>query len=329
MESNIPWITSFSNKNLKLILFVTEQCNFRCVYCYEDFKIGKMHEEVLEGVRNLITKRIDEINVLELGFFGGEPLLNKNTVLEISNWAKQLCEGKSISYISSMTTNGYGLDKETFKNLLFSGVTNYQITLDGEKEHHDKMRPAVNGKSTFDKIIGNLKMMVHNDKNFHCTLRFNIADNNYESVKAFIVLHGKLFENDNRFSLHFHPIFGIPSLTLIKSFEKLKELKSLAQSHGLLFDNDYEEGVCYAAKANNYVIRANGKIQKCTVALNADINSVGKIFRDGTMQLDESKLKKWMFAKDKGCPLSSLSLEKLVIPYEDAGKFVNNIAVNV
>lgn len=29
------------NRNLRLIIMPTEQCNFRCRYCYEDFKLGK------------------------------------------------------------------------------------------------------------------------------------------------------------------------------------------------------------------------------------------------------------------------------------------------
>ena len=35
---------------LHLILMPTEACNFRCTYCYEDFKLKRMAPAVLRGV---------------------------------------------------------------------------------------------------------------------------------------------------------------------------------------------------------------------------------------------------------------------------------------
>lgn len=54
-KNNTPWLNSFNNKQLSLILLITEQCNFRCAYCYEDFKIGKMPPDVIEGIKNVIS----------------------------------------------------------------------------------------------------------------------------------------------------------------------------------------------------------------------------------------------------------------------------------
>ena len=52
--------------------------------------------------------------------------------------------------------------------------------------------------------------------------------------------------------------------------------------------------VCYAAKANSYVIRADGRIGKCTVALTNDANCIGHILPDGTLDLDAKKLAPWL-----------------------------------
>ena len=100
-----PWLASFSNKRLELILLITEQCNFRCVYCYEDFKIGKMEPDIIEGVKNLINKRIEGLNLLQLSFFGGEPLLNKRAIFELSAFAKERCDTNKKNYNGSITTN--------------------------------------------------------------------------------------------------------------------------------------------------------------------------------------------------------------------------------
>ena len=44
---------SLSSRRLQLILMPTEQCNFRCTYCYESFSNGRMSQEVQDGVAAL------------------------------------------------------------------------------------------------------------------------------------------------------------------------------------------------------------------------------------------------------------------------------------
>jgi uncharacterized protein len=48
-----------SPRKLDLTLLPTEKCNFRCVYCYEEFEHGAMPPHVVEGVCNLITRRAE------------------------------------------------------------------------------------------------------------------------------------------------------------------------------------------------------------------------------------------------------------------------------
>lgn len=319
--ANTAWITSFTNNTFELILLVTEECNFRCIYCYEDFKIGKMPTFVIEGVKNLINKRIAEIETLNLSFFGGEPLLNKSAILDISNFASQICKLNNVIYSGSITTNGYSLNENTFEKLLQCEVRNFQITLDGEKATHDKLRPTLNGKATFNKIYSNLLIMANSSHDFRCTLRFNIADSNFSSVESFIDNYSSPFVNDPRFTFHFHPIFGMPELKLTEEIQ-LVSLKNLAAKGWLKNDADSEKNVCYAAKANSFVIRADGRVQKCTVALGSEINNIGKISNDGSLNIDQEKFKKWIFAENKQCPVQSLTLEKLVVPYENAGKHI-------
>ena len=344
----IDWLHGFTNTSLHLILFMTEQCNFRCVYCYEDFKLGNIQEEVVLGIKNLILNRISEISHLAISYFGGEPLLNKSGVLDMTIWAKQLCDKNSIKYHGNITTNGYALDEKTFQSIFENGITEYQITIDGDKDWHNKLRPTINGKNTFDKIIRNIKAMAQSSYDFDCVIRLNVSDSNFESVQDFIENKENLvFLNDKRFKIHFHPIWGKPELVLNQK-KGLDDLNNLVQLKG--FNHTEESGltilnkedketpiinsatkkgrevgyVCYASKANSFSIRANGQVQKCTVALKDDINNIGKLNSDGTMTLNQEKLAKWIFAKEKGCPLQALALEKLATPYKDAGKFNDN-----
>lgn len=321
---NATWLMSFGNTYLRFTIFVTEQCNFRCTYCYEDFKLGKIETDVVEGLKNLILARIPELKVLKLSFFGGEPLMNKPVVLELSRWAQELCQQHNVEYIGDITTNGYALDSDTFAALCDAGVRSYQITLDGEKETHDKLRPTLNGKPTFDKILGNITGMVKSKLQFSCTIRLNVADYNFDSVKSLVDHQLALFTGDPRFAFHIHPIFGMEDLHLSRH-EAVEEFKQYVSSMGLHYhdggETSAEELVCYAARADSYVIRADGAVQKCTVALKSDINTIGRLHKDGTLELDQWKLKKWVFAENKMCPVLSLQQEKLLVAYDDAGKY--------
>jgi uncharacterized protein len=70
--------------------------------------------------------------------------------------------------------------------------------------------------------------------------------------------------------------------------------------------------VCYAAKPNSFVIRADGRIGKCTVALYDDANTIGTLAEDGTVLIDNAKLQPWMKGFETmdldqlGCPLGSM-----------------------
>lgn len=229
----IPWLHGFSNRSLHLILFMTEQCNFRCVYCYEDFKLGNMHANVVEGVKNLIKRRINELDFLGISFFGGEPLLNKTGLIDLSTWVHDLCKEKKVSYVGNITTNGYSLDGKTFNTLTDNGVIEYQITLDGDKESHDSLRPTINGKSTFDKIWRNICTMSESSVNFSCVIRLNVSDVNFDGAVRFVSEYAApLFAKDKRFKLHFHPIWGKPDLVLTQR-GRLKELNLLVSKFGL------------------------------------------------------------------------------------------------
>lgn len=52
--------------------------------------------------------------------------------------------------------------------------------------------------------------------------------------------------------------------------------------------------MCPAVKHNSYIIVVTGTLMKCTLAIDDEINKVGRISKDGELQLDFDKLSKWM-----------------------------------
>lgn len=333
---NTEWLLSLGNQSLHLILFMTEQCNFRCRYCYETFKLREIAPEVLAGVQNLIERRRGELEVLTINYFGGEPLLNTRAILSFSNWCQTICAGvdqegtgklyTEIPYTGSLTTNGYLLRPQTFQQLVAAGVREYQITLDGGAKSHDQLRFTTGGKPTFQTILGNLQAMLVSELAFSCTVRLNVWDGNLDSCAAFLESEGKAFLGDSRFRVHFHPIFGEESLAL-NDLAGLRDLESLVRSLGGRVEGDVdpmgllpesaEQGflgraesfVCYAARGDSYVIRADGRVQKCTVALEHPQNTIGRIDASGALQLEQEMAKAWVFAANKSCPKISVAAE--------------------
>lgn len=71
--------------------------------------------------------------------------------------------------------------------------------------------------------------------------------------------------------------------------------------------------ICYAAKPNHYLIRADGRVGKCTVALDKKENTIGRINDDGTLSVDQDLARKWyaglanLDIDQLGCPLPFVS----------------------
>ena len=144
------------NKSLNLIIFPTEECNFRCKYCYEHFEIGRMYENVINGIKSLIKERSKDIDRLNLDWFGGEPLLAFDIVDDIMKYARKCADVSGLTLTSGMTTNASLFTKTKQEELIRLGVTKFQITLDGDTELHNSLRVTRNNTSTFNIIYNNL-----------------------------------------------------------------------------------------------------------------------------------------------------------------------------
>ena len=114
-------------------------------------------------------------------WFGGEPLLKFQEIIEESAKVKEICTNNNREYIGSITTNGYLLNKHIFSELYIVGIRTYQITLDGEK--HDKFRVLENGSGTFNTIKNNISNISNMDGDFHIIIRVNVDKNSGENIE--------------------------------------------------------------------------------------------------------------------------------------------------
>lgn len=129
-------------------LCLTHECNLNCIYCYQEHSSNmKMSLDTAKNSIDWIFSNIPtNMTGVEIGFIGGEPLLEFNLIKEIV--AYTCSKPRGVKYIFYATTNGTLLTDEmklwftTRKDCFVLG-----LSLDGAKETHD-----YNRCNSFDKI---------------------------------------------------------------------------------------------------------------------------------------------------------------------------------
>lgn len=304
-----------------LIIMPTEKCNFRCTYCYESFARGRMRPERVDALSKAITHRIEKARSFSLGFFGGEPLLCSDIILRLCGEALQKCYERGIFFGASMSTNASLLTPDLFEKLIGVGLVFFQVTLDGDKELHDRQRVTVKGGRTFDQIVEHLRAMAATAHDFTVALRCNVHAEDSERVLSLFDSDELAFvRNDPRFIIDVHYIWQSDRQTLQESakegclsglqvgIDKYLLNAELARRGLATVAYDDIPGIlgnaCYAGKKNWFIVGSDLSLYKCTVVFDNPKNKVGHIDPGGTLVIDEQLNRLWTgsnTATDSGC----------------------------
>jgi uncharacterized protein len=150
---------------LRVTVLTTLQCNFACDYCFQgdhgDYNkfAAKMSLQTASTVARWIEDRLDDTNAkgFVLTFFGGEPLLNLPVMYELAERAWEASQARGVELRISIITNGLLLTPDVVDRLLPFGLKGVKITLDGDRDTHNRMRPLRGGQGTFDRIVENVR----------------------------------------------------------------------------------------------------------------------------------------------------------------------------
>ena len=298
----------YRSDTLELILLTSEDCNFRCTYCYEDFARGTMLPQVREGVKNLLRKRIQGLKHFRVSYFGGEPLYGFSAIEDLAPFFVEMSRQHGVAFSSAITTNGYLLTPETAEKLLAWGVNYFQITVDGAPQDHDCSRPARDGSGTFSTILANLQALKARPEPYRVDVRVNFDRRNHLHMTEFLDIVERDFRGDPRFQLKFRGVgkwggANDENLDICgrdEMYEVKKRLEDEAGRRGLKTSDGLNEinysgsEVCYAARPYNFIIGASGKLMKCTVVLDRDdYNVVGSIDPEGELTLHQDRMALW------------------------------------
>ena len=266
-----------------LCIHICHDCNFRCRYCFADegayhAKREAMSLETAKAAVDFLIKNSGNRKVLEMDFFGGEPLMNLGVLKETVAYAKEEGAKAGKKFLFTTTTNALLLNDETVK-FLNEEMENVVLSLDGRPEVHDAIRKSLNGKGTYALIIDKIKNFVRSrgDKNYYVRGTFTAKNLDFSKDVLFLAEEG--FD-----SISMEPVVtDIDDLqikeehlaTIEKEYEELceKYLEKYEQGEGFNFFHfniDLEGGPCLSKRVsacgagNEYFsVLPNGDLYPC------------------------------------------------------------------
>ncbi|WBL25749.1 radical SAM/SPASM domain-containing protein [Zunongwangia sp. HGR-M22] len=288
----------FDETNFELTINSTMNCNFKCWYCYEShIKDSKVSDETLDKIKlyidNLINSKKDKLKRFSLKWFGGEPLLYFNkTILPLLKHVYPKMEANNIRFKSSFTTNAYLINQKLLDECKKYGVDDFQITLDGNRERHDKVRYVSKTKGSYDEIIDNIKLCLKNK--FHVTARINISEETLPGILDIMDDFEDVSNLERPFlTFSFHKVWQVKKdlkteISDIVSAFRLKNftVASVAESSASIRSS------CYADKLNQATINYNGDIFKCTAREFSKESRDGILESNGNIDWNEERVKK-------------------------------------
>lgn len=238
--------------NTKQVVFeVTDDCNLNCAYC----SLGELYKGHYERIGRKININY-AINLLEyifnikpkntklfISFYGGEPLLNMDSIKRIVEVSKKLNIEKQLELEYTMTTNATLIHKHI--DFLVANNFIILISLDGNEKNHSYRVMQKNNKNSFSVVIKNIDMIQRvYPEYFKKCIQFNAVLHDRNSVKE---IHEFIFERYNK-------IPGISELrksdTKSDNEDVLKKMyRSIIKSEGEFQDEKTDMSV--------YILREN------------------------------------------------------------------------
>ena len=210
LEKKIKTII-YDENNFHLIINPTLNCNFKCWYCYETHSCSKMNKEIMDRTKKFISHTINSsfLKHFHLSFFGGEPLLYfKDIVSPLIEYTYKECQLKQKLFSLSFTSNGFLINDEilTVIKQCQKCHASFQITLDGCREDHDKVRYVNSEKGSYDTILNNVKQLIKN--HIHVILRINYTSQNIDKISKILDdLKDPIFQNNEYLTINFQRVW--------------------------------------------------------------------------------------------------------------------------
>jgi uncharacterized protein len=208
---------------LRVTVLTTLQCNFACDYCFQgdhgDYNktAAKMSLETAARVAAWTEERLDtlEPESFVLTLFGGEPLLNLPVAYYLTERLWQASQARGVRMLVNVITNGLLLTPEVVDRLAPYGLNAVKVTLDGDHDTHNRMRPLRGGQGTFDKIIQNVRAVAGKCR---ISIGGNFDESSVDSYPALLDFLKEQEFADKIARVAFKPVIREPKIEQPKGF---------------------------------------------------------------------------------------------------------------
>ncbi len=310
-----------SNEVKALCIHICHDCNFRCRYCFADegayhSKRESMDFQTAKAAVDFLIQNSGKRKVLEMDFFGGEPLMNLDVLKKTVYYAKEEGAKAGKKFLFTTTTNALLLNDETIR-FFNEEMENVVLSLDGRPEVHDAIRKSINGKGTFDLIIDKIKKFIslRGEKSYYVRGTFTAKNLDFSKDVLFIADQGVD-------SISMEPVVTeIPDLAIgkehlpaiEKEYENLCDayLKRHAEGKGFNFFHfniDLEGGPCLSKRVsacgagNEYFsVVPNGDLYPCHQFAGDKAFRMGSVFEGITKPSLREKFKNSCLFTRKKC----------------------------
>jgi len=188
-------------------LFLTNQCNMRCLYCYAS---GGEKDNCIMPL-NIAKNAIDFVvsnaifnnqKVVAVSFHGGgEPTMAWQTLKDIVEYAKRISSKEGLILKLGIATNGI-LSKDKILWIMDNFHT-LNLSFDGSENIQNYHRPLSNGEKSFSKVMKTVKRM--DKKSFKYGIRVTVTDFSVKYMDKIVDFFCRTCDTK---SIHLEPTFS-------------------------------------------------------------------------------------------------------------------------
>lgn len=202
---------SQSVRQRSFTIMPTAYCNMGCSYCGQEHYKSRHSAERAERLLARIEAAMDrkETALVNVTWFGGEPLMAYRLIGEMSERLVARAEATQTRYHAQMASNGSLLTEHKLRYLHDScRLRRLDITLDGPQEIHDRRRVLKNGRGSFERCVGVLSNVARDDvaPGLSINLRVNVDQENEAHVTTLLHDLAAAGLAAQRFTVQFMPV---------------------------------------------------------------------------------------------------------------------------
>ena len=142
---------------VEFTIFLTQRCNLACKYCYIEKKPETLSQDMAKKIVDFIFAKSPQDATIDIGFFGGEPLLEFNLMQVLTKMIVNHSGYDANRVVMRVVSNGTIFTKE-IADFLQENNIGLGLSFDGLPVLQDKNRPFIDGTGSSAVVEKNLCM---------------------------------------------------------------------------------------------------------------------------------------------------------------------------